>query len=264
MIRRPPQPAGGGVVDEGNRERIGLVTGAGSGMGAACARRLAAEHRAVVLFDVRPGSLEQVAEDVELVGAGAVVVAGDVTDPADVGRAVDGALTGFGRLDVLVNAAGVLEPTRFLDIPAGEWARVVEVNLTGAFLVTQAAARPMRDRGWGRIVHFSSTAGKTVSTLGGAHYTASKHGVLGLVRAAAKELAAFGITVNAVCPGLIDTEMVRGATTQEQRAAYAASFPIPRLGSPEEVADIVAFLASEAAAYITGAAVDVNGGDLMV
>jgi NAD(P)-dependent dehydrogenase (short-subunit alcohol dehydrogenase family) len=103
-----------------------------------------------------------------------------------------------------------------------------------------------------------------VSTLGGAHYTASKHGVLGLVRGAAKELAPFGITVNAVCPGLIDTEMVRTSTTRGQRAAYAESFPIPRLGRPEEVADLVAFLGSETAGYITGAAVDVNGGDLMV
>ena len=131
--------------------------------------------------------------------------------------------------------------TRFVDIAPDEWRRVVEVNLTGAFLVTRAAVGPMRERGWGRIVHFSSTAGKTVSTLGGAHYTASKHGVLGLVRAAARELASFGITVNAVCPGLIDTEMVRARTTREQRDAYARGFPVARLGTPEEVAEIVAF-----------------------
>jgi NAD(P)-dependent dehydrogenase (short-subunit alcohol dehydrogenase family) len=130
--------------------------------------------------------------------------------------------------------------------------------------VSQAAARPMVEQGWGRIVHFSSTAGKTVSTLGGAHYTASKHGVLGLTRASAKELAPHGITVNAVCPGLIDTEMVRGIASEEERAAYAASFPIPRLGQPGEVAELVHFLASDGAAYITGAAFDITGGDLMV
>jgi len=233
-------------------------------MGAACARRLAADHRALLLFDVRPETLEPVAADVEHSGAEVEAVAGDVTVPSDVQEAVLRAAERFGTVDVLVNAAGVLEPTRFFDISPAEWARVLEVNLTGAFIVTRAAAGPMRERLWGRIVHFSSTAGKTVSTLGGAHYTASKHGVLGLVRAVAKELAPFGITVNAVCPGLIDTEMVRASTTPEQREAYAKGFPIRRLGSPQEVADLVAFLASEAAGYITGAAVDVNGGDLMV
>lgn len=166
---------------------------------------------------------------------------------------------------MLVNAAGILEPTRFFDdVSPEQWMRVLEVNLTGAFLTSQAAARPMRDQGWGRIVHFSSTAGKTVSTLGGCHYTAAKHGVLGLTRAAARELAPFGITVNAVCPGLIDTEMVRASISQKQRTAYAASFPIPRLGRPQEVADLVHFLASDAAAYVTGAALDINGGDLML
>jgi 3-oxoacyl-[acyl-carrier protein] reductase len=244
-------------------ERVALVTGAGSGMGAACARRLATDHRGVILFDVRPPSLRTVADEVETAGAEAERVAGDVTSPQAVELAVLRAEERFGRLDVLVNAAGILEPTRLLEISPDEWARVLGVNLTGAFLVTKAAAGSMRERGWGRIVHFSSTAGKTVSTLGGAHYTASKHGVLGLVRAAAKELAGDGITVNAVCPGLIDTEMVRAQTSPERRAAYAGGFPIPRLGRPEEVADLVAFLASDAAAYITGAALDINGGDLM-
>jgi NAD(P)-dependent dehydrogenase (short-subunit alcohol dehydrogenase family) len=251
-------------VSERRGDRVAIVTGAGSGMGAACARRLAVDHRALVLFDIRPESLVPVAADVELAGAEVESVGGDVTSPPDVERSVRRAGERFGGVDVLVNASGVLEPTRLFDISPEEWARVIEVNLTGAFLVTRAAAGPMRERRWGRIVHFSSTAGKTVSTLGGAHYTASKHGVLGLVRAAAKELAPFGITVNAVCPGLIDTEMVRATTTPEQRSVYAESFPIPRLGRPEEVADLVAFLGSEAAGYVTGAAIDVNGGDLMV
>ena len=245
-------------------DRVALVTGAGSGMGAACARRLAADHTAVVLVDNRPESLASISRDVERAGAEAVGSVGDVTVPSDVDEAAQSASDRFERLDVVVNAAGILEPTRLIDISPDEWARVVAVNLTGAFLVTRAAIGPMRKRGWGRIVHFSSTAGKTVSTLGGAHYTASKHGILGLVRAAAKELAPFGITVNAVCPGLIDTEMVRATTTPEQREAYANGFPIARLGTPEEVAAIVAFIASNAAGYMTGAAVDVNGGDLMV
>jgi NAD(P)-dependent dehydrogenase (short-subunit alcohol dehydrogenase family) len=122
----------------------------------------------------------------------------------------------------------------------------------------------MKVNGYGRVVNISSTAGKSVSTLGGAHYTASKAGLLGLTRAAAKELGPYGITVNAVCPGLIDTELTREHATAEELAAHARTFPVQRLGTAGEVADLICFLASEAAGYITGASVDINGGDLMV
>ena len=122
----------------------------------------------------------------------------------------------------------------------------------------------MRDQGWGRIVNFSSTAGKNVSTVGGAHYTAAQAGILGFTRHLAKEVAQHGITVNSVCPGRIDTEMVRSTITDERVKAYAEGFPISRLGEPSEVAELVAFLASHRAAYITGASMDINGGDLMI
>ncbi len=121
----------------------------------------------------------------------------------------------------------------------------------------------MRAAGWGRIVNFSSTAGKNISTVGGAHYTAAKAGILGFTRRLAKESAEYGITVNSVCPGLIDTEMVRSTIDPERAKAYADSFPISRLGEPFEVAELVAFLASDRASYITGASLDINGGDLM-
>ena len=122
----------------------------------------------------------------------------------------------------------------------------------------------MKANRYGRVVNLSSTAGKSVSTLGGAHYTASKAGLLGLTRAAAKELGPYGITVNAVCPGLIDTELTREHATPEQLAAYARGFPVQRLGTAAEVAELICFLASEHAGYITGAVIDINGGDLMV
>jgi 3-oxoacyl-[acyl-carrier protein] reductase len=240
-------------------DRVVMIAGAARGMGAACARRFAADDAGLLLLDVNPDLLAGVAGEL-----GAEHRVTDVSEGEEVDAAVDACLERFGRLDVLVNAAAILARTRFPDLTEGEWRRVVDVNLTGAFLLTKAVSLPMRQLGWGRIVHFSSTAGKTVSTLGGAHYTATKHGVLGLTKAAAKELARFGITVNAVCPGLIDTEMVRQDTTAEQREEYAASFPIPRLGTPGEVAELVHFLASDAAAYITGASVDITGGDLMV
>jgi 3-oxoacyl-[acyl-carrier protein] reductase len=242
-------------------ERVALISGAAQGMGAACARRLAGSGYKLVLFDLRPEPLDALAAGLSAAGADVVTVTGDVRAPQP---SVDAALEAFGRLDVLVNAAGILYGGSALDISADEWDRVLGVNLTGAFLISQCALPPMLDRGWGRIIHFSSTAGKTNSTLGGAHYTASKHGVLGIVRSMAVEFAPRGVTVNAVCPGLIDTEMVRSSIPPDRAAQIAASFPAGRLGEPGEVAELVAFLASERSGYITGAAFDINGGDLVV
>ena len=241
--------------------RVALVSGAGQGMGAACARRLAADGGRLVLFDLRQEPLDALAAELSAAGAEVVTVRGDVRSPQP---GVDAALTEFGRLDVLVNAAGTLYGGSALGISEDEWDRVLGINLTGAFLISQCALPPMLDRGWGRIIHFSSTAGKTNSTLGGAHYTASKHGVLGIVRSMAVEFAPRGVTVNAVCPGLIDTEMVRSSIPPDRAAQIAASFPAGRLGEPGEVAELVAFLASERSGYITGAAFDINGGDLVV
>jgi NAD(P)-dependent dehydrogenase (short-subunit alcohol dehydrogenase family) len=177
---------------------------------------------------------------------------------------MDTAITNFGVAHILVNNAGILRPTAVIDIEEDEWDLVVSVNLRGTYLCSRAALPTMREAGWGRIVNFSSTAGKNVSTVGGAHYTAAKAGILGFTRHLAKEEAGYGITVNSVCPGLIDTEMVRTTIDPDLTKAYAASFPIPRLGEPEEVAELVAFLASDRAAYITGASLDINGGDLMI
>jgi 3-oxoacyl-[acyl-carrier protein] reductase len=170
----------------------------------------------------------------------------------------------FGGVQILVNNAGCLRPTPVAEISEAEWDLVMDVNLKGTFLCSQAVLGSMKQAQWGRIVNFSSTAGKNVSTIGGAHYTAAKAGILGFTRHLAMEVARQGITVNSVCPELIDTEMVRGTISPERTAAYARGFPIPRLGTPEEVADLVAFLCSERAAYITGASLDINGGDLMI
>jgi NAD(P)-dependent dehydrogenase (short-subunit alcohol dehydrogenase family) len=245
--------------------RTAIVTGASRGMGAAIGAVLRRQGATVVVNDLGPG-LDDAAELLRaLPGAGEVIAhAADVTDSGAVQAMVDAVLDRTGRIDVLVNNAGVLRPTAVIDIPEEEWDFVVGVNLKGTFLCSQAVLRTMRASGWGRIVNLSSTAGKNVSTVGGAHYTSAKAAVLGFTRHLAKEEAGHGITVNAVCPGLIDTDMVRSTISADKQAAYAASFPIPRLGRPDEVAELVAFLASDRAAYITGASMDINGGDLMI
>jgi 3-oxoacyl-[acyl-carrier protein] reductase len=197
-------------------------------------------------------------------GERVLIVPGDISEGATVRQIVARILDRFGRLDILVNNAALALSTRFEQISEQEWRRAMDVNLTGAFLCIQAAVPAMKANGYGRVVNLSSTAGKSVSTLGGAHYTASKAGLLGLTRAAAKELGRHGITVNAVCPGLIDTELTREHATAEELERHGRSFPIQRLGTAREVADLVCFLASERAGYITGASLDINGGDLMI
>jgi NAD(P)-dependent dehydrogenase (short-subunit alcohol dehydrogenase family) len=246
--------------------RVALITGAARGLGLAAAERFLAGGARVVVNVRRPEQAAAAAARLGESGGGerVLVLPGDVASSATVRAMVAQALDRFGRLDVLVNNAAAAFSTRFEQIGEEEWRRAVDVNLTAAFLCIQAALPAMKANGYGRVVNLSSTAGKSVSTLGGAHYTASKAGLLGLTRAAAKELGPYGVTVNAVCPGLIDTELTREHATPEQLAAYASSFPVRRLGTAEEVADLIAFLASEQAGYITGASIDINGGDLMI
>jgi len=244
--------------------RVALVTGAAGGMGRAIAGTLAAAGATVALNDRTSESLAGVEAEFRDRGQPALAVAADVTSADQVRAMIDRVAEQAGSLDILVNNAGVLFGTKFLDIAEDEWDLVMNVSVKGTFLCSQAAVPHMQQRGWGRIVNLSSTAGKNISTVGGAHYTAAKAGILGLTRHLAKEVAADGITVNAVCPGLIDTEMVHSTITPDAVAAYARSFPIPRLGRPGEVADLIALLASDRAGYITGASVDINGGDLMI
>jgi 3-oxoacyl-[acyl-carrier protein] reductase len=244
--------------------RTALVTGAGRGMGKSVAQVFCERGARVVINDANLELAQSAARELAASGAQTLAVGGSVAAASDVQDMIAQTLEHFGGLDILVNNAGVLRPTKVLEIPEDEWDFILDVNLKGTFLCSQAALPAMQKNGWGRIINFSSTAGKNISTVGGAHYTAAKAGILGFTRHLAKEVARDGITVNAVCPGLIDTEMVRATISDERTQQYAESFPIPRLGRPEEVAELVAFLASDKAAYITGASLDINGGDLMI
>jgi NAD(P)-dependent dehydrogenase (short-subunit alcohol dehydrogenase family) len=241
--------------------RVAIITGAWRGLGRAAAERLH-ERGAAVAVNVR--DTDRAETLAKQIGERALPVSGDVASegvPDGIARRV---LEKFGRIDILVNNAALPLSTRFADITAEEWRKAIEVNLTAPFLMTKAVLPAMRARNYGRIINISSSGGRMVSTLGGAHYTASKAGLLGLTRAAAKELGKFGITVNAVCPGMIDTELTREHASDELLKQLAANYPLPRLGTALEVADLICFAASEAAGYITGTSLDINGGDVMM
>jgi 3-oxoacyl-[acyl-carrier protein] reductase len=241
--------------------RVAIVTGAARGLGRAAAERLY-ERGASVAVNVRDAArAEALAESL---GERALAVPCDITADGAPGEIVRRTLARFGRIDILVNNAAFARSTRFPNLSAQEFREALEVNLTAPFLLTKAVLPTMQAQHYGRIINVSSSAGRTVSTLGGAHYTASKAGLLGLTRAAAKELGKFGITVNAVCPGMIDTELTHENAAPDLLERLAASYPVPRLGTALEVADLICFAASEAAGYITGTSLDINGGDLMM
>lgn len=241
--------------------RVAIITGAWRGLGRAVAARLH-ERGASVAVNVR--DCERAEALAKEIGERAFAIPGDVTAegvPDDIAQRI---VERFGRIDILVNNAALPLSTRLPDVSVEEWRKVIEINLTAPFLMTKAVLPAMRGQKYGRIINISSSGGRMVSTLGGAHYTASKAGLLGLTRAAAKELGKFGITVNAICPGMIDTELTREHASDELLERLASTYPVPRLGSALEVADLICFAASESAGYITGASLDINGGDLMM
>lgn len=241
--------------------RVAIVTGAARGLGRAAAKRLH-ERGAAVAVNVR--DRERAAAVVRSFGERAIAVPGDLTADGVPEEIVARTAERFGRVDIIVNNAALARTTRFPQLTVDEWRLALEVNMTAPFLLIKAALPLMKAQHYGRIVNVSSSAGRTVSTLGGAHYTASKAGLLGLTRAAAKELGPYGITVNAICPGMIDTELTRESAPPELLERLAASYPVPRLGTAIEVADLICFVASEAAGYMTGTSLDINGGDLMM
>jgi 3-oxoacyl-[acyl-carrier protein] reductase len=241
--------------------RVAIITGAWRGLGRDVAVRLHARGASVAVNVRDDGRARQVAS---ALGERSLAVPGDVNDPGAPVEIVGRTLDRFGRVDILVNNAALARSTRFEQLDAAEWRLALETNMTAPFLLIKAALPAMQAQNYGRVINISSSAGRTVSTLGGAHYTASKAGLLGLTRAAAKELGRFGVTVNAICPGMIDTELTRENAPPELRERLAASYPVGRLGAPLEVSELICFVASEAAGYITGASFDINGGDLMM
>jgi 3-oxoacyl-[acyl-carrier protein] reductase len=249
-----------------NADRMALVTGAARGLGAAIARRLAAAGHPVVLADVLDG-VEATAAGIVADGHQARSLHLDVADEAAI-VALPAALGDWWpRLGVLVNNAGIspkVDGRKRLveDIPIAEWRRVIDVNLTGPFMLSQQAIPVLKARGWGRIIMMTSQAAHVPSTITGSYYGASKAGLMGFARNLAVELGPFGITVNSVAPGRIRSDMVAGAAPG-MNEAFLARIPAGRLGEPEEVGELVHFLASDAAAYLNGTTIDIGGGSYM-
>jgi 3-oxoacyl-[acyl-carrier protein] reductase len=240
--------------------RVALVTGASRGIGRAIARRLAAPG-ATVVAAARGDNAAAVAQEIVQSGGRAEHVALDVTDAAAVQGGVAGILERWERLDILVNNAGITRDQLMLRMKRDDWDAVLATNLTAAFSCTQAVLKVMIKQRAGRVVNVTSVVGQS-GNAGQANYAASKAGLIGFTKALALEVASRNITVNAVAPGLIDTDMTRGlaGTTHDQ---WAERIPLKRLGTPDDVAAAVAFLASDEAAYITGHVLAVNGGMYM-
>ena len=241
-------------------DRVAIVTGASRGIGRAAARRLAAAGAAVVAA-ARGDHADAVAEEIRGAGGRSVAVSADVTDPRRVEAMVRAALDEYGRVDVLVNNAGIARDQLALRMSAADWDAVVATNLTAAFNCARAVLRPMiRQRG-GRIINVGSVVGR-MGNPGQVNYAASKAGLEGFSRALAREVASRGITVNVVAPGMIDTDMT-AKLSEPAQAAMLAQIPVGRLGTTEDVAGAIGFLASDEAAYVTGHVLAVNGGMYM-
>jgi len=239
--------------------RVAIVTGGSRGIGAAIAALLAEDGAAVVVSGRDADRLQRTTKELEAQGGAILGVVADAAIRQDAERLVDAAKQRFGRVDILVNNAGIVRDDLLVRMKDEDWDRVMEVNLRGTFLMTRATTKLMiRRKSGGRVINIASTSG-AMGNAGQANYSAAKAGLIGFTKSAARELAHWSILVNAVAPGLIETDMT-AAISPEAREGLLAQVPLRRIGTPREVAEVVRFLAGDAAAYITGQVFHVNGG----
>ena len=245
--------------------QVVIVTGSGSpkGIGRTIAQTFAKQGATVVLTDINQEGVEANAKEIESMGGKAYGVAGNICDKSSVDALIADVLAKFGRIDVLVNNAGISQKVTVADMTMADIQRIFNVNMFGLFQITQAVCEVMKKQSYGRIVHLSSVSGKRGGgVFGGAHYSASKAAVLGFSKNLAREVSQYGITTNCVCPGLINTEIWKSLPA-EQAQAVIDTIPMGRPGETQEVANAIVFLASKEASYITGEEIDINGGSHM-
>jgi 3-oxoacyl-[acyl-carrier protein] reductase len=243
-------------------QRIAIVTGAGQGIGRAIALGLAREGAGVAIADVNEESANTVRKEIDAAGGKAFAIGADVANEDSVEAMVKETVQEFRRVDILVNNAGVFPTSSVEEMSEADWDRVIGTNLIGAFLCARAVVPKFLKQGSGRII--SLTSGRAFQgAKNGAHYAASKAGIIGFSKSLALELAPHGITVNVICPGITDTAQPRGHQTEEQMYAQAQRIPLGRIGQPEDLVGPAIFLASDAAAFITGQTMLVNGGSIM-
>lgn len=245
--------------------QVVIVTGSGSpkGIGKTIARTFAKQKAAVVIADINESGIQETVDEIKSEGGEAMGVVVNVTSEESVQNMVKEVIDAYGRLDVLVNNAGISQKVTVEDMTLEDIRRIFEVNMYGLFLCTQACMKPMREAKYGRIVNLSSVSGKRGGgVFGGAHYSASKAAVLGFSKNLSREISAEGITINSVCPGLIDTEIWK-SLPKEEADKVISQIPMGRPGQTQEVADTIVFLASKEASYITGEEIDINGGSHM-
>lgn len=243
--------------------QVSIVTGAAQGIGYTIARRLVQEGSSVVVADLNLRGAEQAAGVLTAEGGDALALGVDVTAELDRERLVSETLAAYGRINILVNNAGIMDRVGLPDVTPEVWRRTMQVNLDAAFFCSQAVLPPMRANSSGRIINIASMSARTGGQTSPPHYATSKTGLVGMTRALARLAGAWGVTVNAIAPGMIDTQMIADLSPA-QREWWLSQIPLGRLGTPEDVAGVVAFLASSDAAYITGATLDVNGGYFMI
>ena len=241
--------------------RVALVTGASQGIGHACARKLAAAGATVAVAARNQQKLEELAAQIAAAGGQAAAFPMDVVDEEQVKAGIKAAIGKFGKIDILVNNAGITKDTLLMRMKRADWDAVLNTNLTSAYLATQQVIGSMLKQRWGRIINVTSVFGQ-MGQAGQANYASSKAGLIGFTMALAREVGSRGITSNAVAPGFIETAMTEGLP-QDLKESAMKMIPLGRIGTVEDVANAVAFLASEEAAYITGHVLNVNGGMLM-
>ena len=241
--------------------KVAIVTGSGRGIGRAIALKLAKYGAIVVVNDIDK-IVENIAQEIQARKQHASPFIADVSLATDVAKLIEAVITDYGRIDILVNNAGINRDQLLIRMSEQDWDHVMDVDLKSVFLCTKAVVRPMIKQHWGRIISISSIVGLGGNS-GQANYASAKAGIIGFTRSVAKEVASRGITANAIAPGFIDTEMTQ-KLPQNQKQELMARIPLSRLGSPDEVASAVCFLASEEAGYITGQVLAVDGGMTMV